>query len=300
MAVGDIITAARYNNLQSRVATIMGVGSGDDGYGQNLSSSQVAVTAIVNANDMQTLYTDIANGRIHQTGAQPTEIAFIQATDVVLDSDTINKKGVAQFENLVTTLENDKFVIAPTQSSAEAVLSAQYTTSWNGTLTHVMNITFGSADLQRHFFNAGGEVRMASNITYTGTSSKTLDWMTMLVNMGTVKMGYTGTTATGSGSGSAIGYHDLTSSYQQIFIKNGTGLYAANNYKVEAKKTSGTVLTFKLTWNDDNTGNPNTDENVLGVLNSTITQLRATTPTPGTGVEVATPTYTTDGSSDLT
>ena len=65
MAVGDIITAARYNNLQSRVATIMGVGSGDDGYGQNLSSSQVAVTAIVNANDMQTLYTDIANGRIH-------------------------------------------------------------------------------------------------------------------------------------------------------------------------------------------------------------------------------------------
>ena len=78
----------------------------------------------------------------------------------------------------------------------------------------------------------------------------------MLVNMGTVKMGYTGTTATGSGSGSAIGYHDLTSHTQQIFIKNGTGLYAPNNYKVEAKKTSGTVLTFRLTWNDDNTGNP--------------------------------------------
>ena len=31
MAIGDIITAARYNNLQSRVATIMGTGSGDDG-----------------------------------------------------------------------------------------------------------------------------------------------------------------------------------------------------------------------------------------------------------------------------
>ena len=46
MAVGDIITAARYNNLQSRVATIMGVGSGDDGYGQNLSSSQVALSLI--------------------------------------------------------------------------------------------------------------------------------------------------------------------------------------------------------------------------------------------------------------
>ena len=76
MAVGDIITAARYNNLQSRVATIMGVGSGDDGYGQNLSSSQVAVTAIVNANDMQTLYTDIATVEYTQTGAQPNRNCF--------------------------------------------------------------------------------------------------------------------------------------------------------------------------------------------------------------------------------
>lgn len=52
MAVGDIITAARYNNLQSRVATVMGVGSGDDGYGQNLNSSQVAVGANVQAIDI--------------------------------------------------------------------------------------------------------------------------------------------------------------------------------------------------------------------------------------------------------
>ena len=49
---------------------------------------------------MQTLYTDIANGRIQlQTGAQPNRNCFYPATDVVLDSDTINKKGVAQFEN---------------------------------------------------------------------------------------------------------------------------------------------------------------------------------------------------------
>ena len=49
MAVGDIITAARYNNLQSRVATIMGTGSGDEGYGQSLNSSQVAAAEKVTA-----------------------------------------------------------------------------------------------------------------------------------------------------------------------------------------------------------------------------------------------------------
>ena len=94
MAIGDIITAARYNNLQSRVATVMGTGSGDDGYGQTLNSAQVAASATVNATDMSTLYTDIANGRVHQTGVTPTEIAIISQSDVVLDSDTINKKGV--------------------------------------------------------------------------------------------------------------------------------------------------------------------------------------------------------------
>jgi hypothetical protein len=296
MAVGDIITAARYNSLQSRVATVMGVGSGDDGYGQNLNSAQVNVNDNVQAIDINQLYTDMANGRIHQTGATPSEINIVtQNVDIVLDSDTINKKGIVQFENLATTLENDKFVAHLSQTTAEAAIAGTRTTSWNGTISHIIDVTFADADHQRHFFNAGGTVRFASNITYVGSSSKTIDWMTMLVNMGTVSMNYTSTTATGSGSGSAIGYHDLDSSYQQLFEKTGSGLYAANDYKIEGSKVSATVLRFKVTFNDDNTGNPNTDENVEGVLNSTITQLRPT----GAAVEVASPNYSTNGSSNL-
>ena len=297
MAVGDIITAARYNNLQSRVATVMGVGSGDDGYGQNLNSAQVGVADTVQAIDINQLYQDMSAGRIHQTGAVPSEINLVtQNVDVVLDSDTINKKGIVQFENLATTLENDKFVAHGTQITTEAAIAGTRTTAWNGTLSHIIDVTFTDADHQRHFFNAGGEVRFASNITYVGSDSKTIDWMTMLVNMGTVTMNYTNTVASGSGSGSAIGYHDLTSSYQQLFEKTGSGLYAANDYKVEASKVSSTILRFKVTFNDDNTGNPNTDENVQGILNSTITQTRPT----GAAVSLLSPTYSTNGSSNLT
>tara|TARA_R110000803_G_scaffold209832_3_gene280170 strand:+ start:1552 stop:2445 length:894 start_codon:yes stop_codon:yes gene_type:complete len=297
MAVGDIITAARYNNLQSRVATVMGVGSGDDGYGQNLNSAQVGVADTVQAIDINQLYQDMSAGRIHQTGAVPSEINLVtQNVDVVLDSDTINKKGIVQFENLATTLENDKFVAHGTQITTEAAIAGTRTTAWNGTLSHIIDVTFTDADHQRHFFNAGGEVRFASNITYVGSDSKTIDWMTMLVNMGTVTMNYTNTVASGSGSGSAIGYHDLTASYQQLFEKTGSGLYAANDYKVEASKVSSTILRFKVTFNDDNTGNPNTDENVQGILNSTITQTRPT----GAAVSLLSPTYSTNGSSNLT
>ena len=129
MAIGDIITAARYNNLQSRVATILGTGSGDDGYGQTLNSNQVASTATINATDMSTLYTDIANGRVHQTGTAPSEIAIITQGSTILDSDTVNKKGVAQFENLTTTLENEKFQIHSSQATAEAAKTAQYSSA---------------------------------------------------------------------------------------------------------------------------------------------------------------------------
>ena len=238
----------------------------------------------------------MANGRIHQTGATPSEINIVtQNVDIVLDSDTINKKGIVQFENLATTLENDKFVAHGSQTTAEAAIAGTRTTSWNGTISHIIDVTFADANHQRHYFNAGGTIRFASNITYVGSSSKTIDWMTMLVNMGTVSMNYTSTTATGSGNGSAIGYHDLNASYQQLFEKTGSGLYAANDYKIEGSKVSNTVLRFKVTFNDDNTGNPNTDENVLGVLNSTITQLRPT----GAAVEVASPNYSTNGSSNL-
>lgn len=38
--VGDTITAAQYNGLQSRIDTIMGVGSSTNGYGQVLTSTR--------------------------------------------------------------------------------------------------------------------------------------------------------------------------------------------------------------------------------------------------------------------
>lgn len=301
MAVGDIITAARYNNLQSRVATIMGVGSGDDGYGQALDSSQVAVSEKVTATHMALLFNDISAGRKHQTNVTPTDIALISATDVIEDSNTTNKKGVAQFENITTTLEVEKFNIDVNQASAESGIQGQFTTDWNGQLDHIVNVTFTGSDHARHFFNAGGEVRLTANIAYIGSESKTVDWMTILANMGTIKMGYISTSTTGSGTAAAIGYHNLTTSYQQIFDKQGSGQYTENHYIVECKGNTTPnpdILTFRINFNDDDPTDPGTptDETVKGTLTSIVSQFRAT----GVNVEVPTPTYANDASSNLT
>ena len=39
MAVGDLITATRYNTLQTRVENILGNGSGSEGYGETTASN---------------------------------------------------------------------------------------------------------------------------------------------------------------------------------------------------------------------------------------------------------------------
>ena len=49
MAVGDIITAVRYNNIQSTVEDVLGVGSANFGYGGSTASNQVPVEKIVAA-----------------------------------------------------------------------------------------------------------------------------------------------------------------------------------------------------------------------------------------------------------
>ena len=206
MAVGDIITAARHNNLQSRVATIMGTGSGDDGYGQSLNSAQVAAAETVTATHMALLFDDISAGRKHQTNTAPSEIALIVTTDVIEDSNTVNKKGVAQFESLTTTLENEKFLIDVNQGTAEAAIQGQFTTSWNGQLDHIVNVTFTDSNHARHYFNAGGEIRFSANLASFPAEAKSINWATILSNMQTIKFNYTETGTDGSGTGSNLGY----------------------------------------------------------------------------------------------
>jgi hypothetical protein len=66
MAIGDPITAARYNVIQSTVSNVLSTGSGDSGYGQTLQSSQVAQNQLIEDDHMNTLRLDIRKAYLHQ------------------------------------------------------------------------------------------------------------------------------------------------------------------------------------------------------------------------------------------
>lgn len=298
---GDIITAAQYNGLQSRVATIMGTGSGTDGYGQSLSSSQINAGADITALDMDGLRIDINKANNHQLGSNAS-IGNIGVGDVIgaaasgTDPDNLDQtdKGFNDYDTAVGILETNKFLLDAGNSSVEAAISSTRTTAWNGVIEHVFTVTFADANQRRYFFNSGGEIRFSANLS-GGNDPKGTDWATLLSNMGTIKFNYTQTSATGTGTGSNIGNNDLTTSYQTIFTKTGSGVYAENDYNIAAKRDSNSVLRFRVQFRDDDTGDQQSfgagsgpvDEDVEGRITSSIQQLRAT----GSNVSVATPSY---------
>jgi len=295
------ITAARINNLQSSIALILGTGSGQNGYGQIVTSSPVNNTGdVVEAADVNAIYADILKARIHQVGVGDIGIAEVvqnlniiaeQTSSFINDSGVTStdpegfKKGIVDFENLMSQVQADKQLIHPTQSALEPAISSARTSSWNGLIYHEVAVTFSSAESKRFFFNTGGEIRISANNSGASTP-KGLDWSQLCSQVGTIKFG-SETTVSTSGGGSSIGNYDLTSAFQNIYQKIGSGtysaVYAGNIYTIKARSDIDTRIIFRIEFNDVVFDN-NIDNNVDGRLESVIQHYRAdgevTVPAP--------------------
>lgn len=296
MAVGDLISALRYNNIQSRINVIMGTGSGNSGYGQALNSAQVAVGSNVDLVRVLNLRTDMLKARQHQTGNNegPTPTGS-GAFPLVTTADQITDAFAANLESQMTTIETNKLVLGAGQfTDTTDANTSQRTASWNGLLTHNVTVAFGSQNAARFYFNSGGDIRF--RVTLTGGTSDTgvnqiyTDWSNMFTTMGTVIMNHNSTSRTGTaGTGQAIGFHQLTTTNQEIFRRVGSGNYATNTYIINARSDGAGNVFFNIQFNDNKGGNPNFDEAVTGTLTSRIDIRRAT----GTNVAVGAPTITT-------
>jgi len=286
------ITASRINNLQSSIALVLGTGSGQTGYGQTVTSVPVNNTGdIVEAADMNAIYADILKARVHQVGAgdigisqviQNLNIVAENTSNFISDSGVVTtdpdgfKKGIEDFENLMSTVIADKAIIDATQADLEPGITSVRSSTWNGLIYHEIQVTFSSADAKRFFFNAGGEIRISANNTSASTP-KGLDWNQLCSQVGTIKFSAENTVST-SGGGSSIGNYDLTGSFQNIYQKIGSGtysaIYAGNIYTVKARSDIDTRIIFRIEFNDIVFDN-NVDNNVDGRLESVIQHYRA-------------------------
>ena len=283
------ITAARLNNLQNRISLIYGQGSGQNGYGQTPLSSQVSsIDGTVQAQDLNNIYTDILNARIHQVGPGDVSIAQVLADQNIIAEDTSNKindagvvssdplgfkKGILDFEQIISQVETDKFEMHPSQANTALVLTDVRTASWNSLIYQIFTVTFDDADHRRHFFNSGSQIRLTASNSSARTP-KGLDWAQLLgQNIGVISFGHSGTQRNGVDIAGRPGNYDLTSSFQTIYFKQGTGftngVYNGNTYTVKARESSDTVLEFRVEF-DDAVFDNRVDNNVDGRLESNV------------------------------
>ena len=294
MATGDLITAARYNNAQGRVSAILGNGSGNEGYGQTVTSSQVSSNIVIDATHVNAMFTDLKNIFVHQTGGNPNSIAEVEVGDTVAEdtSGADTKEGFKDYEDFISIVETpgNRFRLAPAQSStlnnAEVI---QRRNQWTAPIDCEFLVSFTSADARRHFFNAGGSLTFISSLSGTPTVgdsvAKSQDWASILGNAGTVSLDYQATTTSGTGVVQSIGNFDLTTSYQEIYRKSATGVYGNNNYILSAKAPTSSTIQIKYNFYDAAVSGYKIDEPVQGLLEAKIGFVRASgsfvdTPAP--------------------
>lgn len=294
--VGQLIQSTDFNSIRAVVDTVMGTGT--SGYGQTLSSADVAVGNQITALQWLNLRSDMVKARQHQIGSAVGSSTATDGRNLVVPASgsVITEAFRSQYSTFATTLNTNKYSIDSDsvggQFSTEGLLTRTQSAAWNGTLTHTVTITGntggnGSAANMRYFFNAGGKIRVSANIT-TGTS-KNNDWNTMFTQMGEFVMNYTATSYTGSSATSySIGWEDLNTSNQLIGEKAApAGSYAENRYYVYARKSAdSTQLILTMEYRDNDAGDPNFDEDVQPTLNSVVAMYRPS----GSNVSVLSPT----------
>ena len=294
--VGQLIQSTDYNSIRTTVDAVMGKNA--SGYGQTLSSSAVSAGNVISALQWLNLRTDMVKARQHQIGSAVGSTTATDGRNLALPASgaAITEALRAQFASMATTITTNQRSVdsdgAGGQLADEDLITVTRSTAWNGTLTHTVTITAnaggdGAASNLRYFFNAGGSIRVSANIT-TG-SSKNNTWNTMFTQIGEFRMNYADTTFTGSSAvGSSIGFDDLTTADQIIGQKAApSGSYAENRYYLRAKtQASGTQIVLTISYEDNDVGDTQFDEDVQPTLNTVIKQFRPS----GSNVSVLTPT----------
>lgn len=309
-AVGGTIQANDYNGFvgttavnqayandtaaQNKIAALIGVGYGTRGYGQTATTlASVVAGNTVTAVQWNNLRSAMSTINTQTNSALTLQPAVVAGGQILAEDGTSGRPNIS---SLIGTLDTNRLTANITQMSVTSALTSSRSTAWSGTISHVFTVAFASEDAARYYFNSGGEIRFhGSNVG--GTTGAAAAWAALLSAMGTIKMGATTTTYTGTGGTitNNIGYYGLTAAYQEIFIHYGSGPYYSGIYYdiqvrrenyVGANGGNGSLIRVTVNFNDH--GAVYAYSTINGTTTSAIDQYKAA------GVlTIASPTFTT-------
>jgi hypothetical protein len=280
MAVGDKITAERFNQVRNKVAQVLGAGGTNPntgtadvgfGYGQTLTSYQVTRFADVTLADINALRADLVKARRHQTGTDYGAIGQVNTDEylgVFTTNTEIRENDWLKYTASADRAVNNRFSVAqnslvletyadsPQGGSSRGGLLDIRSSSWTGQLIAQYRIDFNSRRDAEYFFNAGGKIEISPRLDYNGSDNKTLKWKTLLNTAVTsVRLSYINTesfpTLASKKTITNIGWYGLTTTPQEVFKKSDEGAYSGNFYSIQAyTNVERTRLIIRVTFDD--------------------------------------------------
>ena len=304
---GDAILDNEYNDFVGSssdpfgINHIAGTGSAQYGLGESAVAT-VSAGGAITAAQWNSLWTAMNNAANHTNVNTGGGAGVLASTSAVSTGDAVAIKAA-----LITDLAALAAQVALGSPSATALTTSSslqtITTSaegWDTSATHEHSITWASADRMRHFFNAGGKVRIVTSTTEGAVSTKDQAFKDLGTAIGNLDIGAQASTRSGSGEtqttdGLANGFHDLTASYAVILkLTSDNTSYTSNTLEISAKLDAavGTAvtMTIKMIATDPSADDQYTAGNTSGVpvdVKNTprmVTDIYALTPNTSQGL----------------
>lgn len=323
---GTRATSADFNNIQTIAASILGVGSGTQGYGQAVSSSPVSAGAAITVAQWTNLRNDLSKCRVHQTNSAIINgLASVSANrgspwqtlQTITASTTISEDIRDQYSQFASGgVNGNRDTIAPSGQSTPGVslTSTVRTTNWGSggdvSISHTITLTFagytpsgGSAisgeNHMRCFFNAGGTIDIAASRSGAAITSKDTAWTNMLALFGNFRFGAANCSISGSlNSGGSInssqGWRALTAGGAAVTYltqASASGVYSENRFTIQAQRPATTnQLQFIITYRDADVGDQTgSGPAVDEAVTGTLTTTCTCTRPSGANVDVPAP-----------
>ena len=270
---GDTILDDEYNTFVNNSSSpfgynhFAGTGSAQYGLGQSAIST-VSAGDTINAAHWNTLFTGIDTIANH-TNDTMTSRSAVSAGDTIAIAAAVAADLATLAASVAAGSPN-----ATAINSGTAAGTSTNSGTWNGTSTIERSITFASADTMRHFFNAGGKIRIDPTCVtgIDGLKDTVFNDLTTTAT-GNLDLASQATTRSGSGetqttNGLSNGFHDLGTGYTVLLkLTSDNSGYTSNTVEYSAKLNAAvgtaTILTIKMVSvdgdNDDTYTSGNTD-----------------------------------------
>ena len=275
---GDEITASQFNIFVNNSSSpfgynhFAGTGSGEYGLGQtHIAQVSGGNSTTITASQFNTLFTGMTNIANH-TNDTLTSAAQVSAGTTI----AIRSALETDLATLAASVAGGCTGATDGISAASAVGTSTNAATWNSSSTIERSVTFASADAMRHFFNAGGKIRINPTCVtgIAGSKDTVFDDLTTTAT-GNLDLAAHSTTRSGSGevtttNGLANGFYDLGTSYTVLLklTSNNSG-YTSNTVeysaKLDAAVGTAVTLTIKMDSRDPADDTTYTSPNTSGV-----------------------------------